>query len=135
MTCVRPPCIYIRSTAVHDGSTIGANWNPPQICYFCEGFVILALRFVVPAQICSDLPKFVIPTKIWPLQRAGSRQVVKHKGDQFAQVKKGDWLPQIKGSEIFFEIIEAFQHLPSYFKFHFQISKKATVFLDQTKLK
>ena len=47
--------VPIRSTAVHDNSTMGANWNPRQICYFCTGFVILALRFVIPAQICPDL--------------------------------------------------------------------------------
>ena len=84
----------------------------PRICYSCPDLP----RFVIPAQICPDLlflAKSVVPT-------VSQCQVVSTQRWQLAQ---------IKDSRTIFTIIETFQHLPSYLKFHFQHSKRATAIL------
>ena len=68
-----------------------------QICYSCPDL----LRFVIPGKICCSHSQLV---------SSGFNTKVAR-------------LAQIKDSRTIFTIIETFQHLPSYFKFHFHHSK------------
>ena len=72
----------------------------PRICYSCPDLLFLAKSVVPTVSQCQ-----VVSTQRWQLA-------------------------QIKDSRTIFTIIETFQHLPSYFKFHFQHSKRATAILD-----
>ena len=81
----------------------------PRICYSCPDLLFLH-RF---AQICYSWQNLLFP-------QSASVKWFQHKGGQLAQ---------IKDSRTIFTIIETFQHLPSYLKFHFQHSKRATAIL------
>ena len=84
---------YARWTAVY--GTMGANWNPRQICYFCSDLLFLHKSAQMICYSCTNL-LFTVHTS--------SCQVVKHKGGPLLADQRQDHLHNYWNIPLLFQI-------------------------------